>query len=77
MKKDARVYAEIPWQLMDGFRDVLMHACEGVDLRRVWTIASRDLPVVRVALERTLPPLPELERELAGEDPTKSIGDGG
>lgn len=61
-------HPEIPWQLMAGFRDVLIHAYEGVDVRRVWTIATRDLPVVKAAIAAILPPLEELERELGGPD---------
>ena len=60
-------HPEIPWQLMAGFRDVLIHAYEGVDLGRVWSIATRDLPAVRAAIASVLPPLDQLERELAGE----------
>ncbi|MGH7773980.1 MAG: HepT-like ribonuclease domain-containing protein [Candidatus Binatia bacterium] len=33
-----RRHSEIPWRLMTGFRDVLIHAYEGVDLKRVWQI---------------------------------------
>ncbi len=58
----------IPWKLMAGFRDVLIHDYEGVDLNRVWEIATRDLPPVKAAIARMLPPLDQLERELAGED---------
>ena len=53
---------------MAGFRDVLIHAYEGVDVRRVWAIATRDLPVVKAAIAAILPPLEELERELDGPD---------
>ena len=35
---------------MAGFRDVLIHGYEGVDLARVWLAASRDLPEVEQAL---------------------------
>ena len=58
-------HPEIPWRLMAGFRDVLIHAYEGVDLRRVWTIAVRDLPPVKAALAALLPPLDSIEKELA------------
>ena len=61
-------HPEIPWRLMAGFRDVLIHGYEGVDLRRVWLAATKDLPAVVVVLLRILPPLDQLERELAGED---------
>jgi uncharacterized protein with HEPN domain len=60
-----RAYSQIPWRLMAGFRDVLIHAYEGVDLKRVWWIVRQDLPVVKEAIEKLLPPLEELEKELA------------
>ena len=40
---------------------------EGVDLRQVWKVAENEAPPIRVAVEKLLPPLAELERELAGE----------
>jgi uncharacterized protein with HEPN domain len=66
---DYRVrHPEIPWRLMSGFRDVLIHGYEGLDLGRIWTAATRDLPTVRSAITAILPPLDRLERELAGDD---------
>ena len=59
---------------MAGFRDVLIHGYEGVDLGRVWTTATRDLPAVRDAILAILPPLEQLERELAGDIPDASRG---
>ena len=71
-KRIPREYREqhpnIPWRLMAGFRDVLIHAYEGVDLNRVWEIATQDLPPVKDAITSMLPPLDQLERELAGDD---------
>ena len=58
-------HPEIPWRLMAGFRDVLIHAYEGIDLKRVWRIVRHDLPAVKKAIEKILPPLEELEKELA------------
>lgn len=58
----------IPWRLMTGFRDVLIHAYEGVDLKRVWHVVSQDLPPVKEAIAGMLPPLDQLEKELAGDD---------
>ena len=52
---------------MAGFRDVLIHDYEGVDLERVWRIAQEDLPAVKTALAQILPSLEQLEREIAEE----------
>jgi uncharacterized protein with HEPN domain len=59
---------QIPWRALAGLRDVLIHQYEGVDLGRVWTIIAQDLPRLRESISALLPPLDELERELAGED---------
>lgn len=61
-------HPEIPWRALAGLRDVLIHQYEGVDLGRVWMIVENDLPGIRHAVARLLPPLDQLERELAGED---------
>jgi uncharacterized protein with HEPN domain len=66
-----RAHSQIPWRLMDGFRDVLIHAYEGVDLKRVWQIVRNDLLLVKAAIEKILPPLEELEKELAEPETDK------
>lgn len=66
-----RAHSQIPWRLMAGFRDVLIHAYEGIDLKRVWWIVRHDLPVVKEAIEKLLPPLEELEKELAEPETDK------
>lgn len=63
-----RRHPEIPWRLMAGFRDILIHAYEGIDLKRVWSIVRHDLPKVKDVIEAILPPLEELEKELAGPE---------
>lgn len=60
-------YSEIPWKGMAGLRDVLIHHYEGVNLARVWAVVEHDLPTIEEAISRVLPPLDQLEREIAGE----------
>lgn len=60
-------HTDIPWRLMSGFRDVLIHDYDGVNLIRVWHIADSDLPIVRNKISALLPSLDTLEKEIAGE----------
>ncbi|MBI5966471.1 MAG: DUF86 domain-containing protein [Deltaproteobacteria bacterium] len=62
----------IPWRMMTAFRGVLIHNYEGVSLSRVWDIIEKELPQLKTALSTILPPLEQLERELAGEDEPRS-----
>jgi uncharacterized protein with HEPN domain len=57
----------IPWRALAGLRHVLIHQYEGVDLEKVWAIVEGELPGLRQAIAGLLPPLDQLERELAGE----------
>lgn len=61
-------HPEIPWRALSGLRDVLIPQYQGVDLQRVWAIVEQDLPGLKAAIGALLPPLDQLERELAGED---------
>jgi uncharacterized protein with HEPN domain len=45
---------EIPWRRLAGFRDVLIHQYEGVDLEEVWKRVSEDLPPLFDSLKRLL-----------------------
>jgi uncharacterized protein with HEPN domain len=49
-------------------RDVLIHQYEGVNVEEVWRIVEKELPALQQAIAEVLPPLDQLERELAGED---------
>lgn len=61
-------HPDLPWRALAGLRDVLIHQYEGVDLERVWAIVEKDLPPLKRATAELLPPLDQLERELAGEE---------
>jgi uncharacterized protein with HEPN domain len=61
-------HPQIPWRSLAGLRDVLIHQYNSVDLDRVWAIVEGELPGLREAIAALLPPLDQLERELAGED---------
>ena len=63
----------IPWRELAGFRDILIHQYEGISLAEVWQIVERDLEPLRQAIAAILPPLDELEKEVAGDE--ESNGD--
>jgi uncharacterized protein with HEPN domain len=46
---------EIPWKLIAGMRDYLIHAYDAVDLEEVWRVATRDLPDLVEKLQPLLP----------------------
>ncbi|MGC9333816.1 MAG: DUF86 domain-containing protein [Anaerolineae bacterium] len=48
-------HPEIPWTLMAGMRDKLIHGYDIVDLKEVWETANRDVPDLLQWLEPYLP----------------------
>lgn len=63
----------IPWRELAGLRDVLIHQYEGVSLNEIWRMVEKDLLPLRQAIAGMLPPLEELERQIAGdEEPPES-----
>jgi uncharacterized protein with HEPN domain len=45
---------EVPWHLVVGARNVLVHGYFLVDPDEVWGMVERDLPMLREAVERLL-----------------------
>jgi len=43
---------EIPWKLMSGMRDVLIHDYEGIDPYTVWDTIQQNVPVLIVELQK-------------------------
>ena len=48
----------LPWLLMAGMRDHLIHGYDAVDLEEVWKTATHDVPEVLIKLEPLLPQPP-------------------
>jgi uncharacterized protein with HEPN domain len=63
-----QVHPTIPWRSLAALRDVLIHQYEGVSLPEVWEVVEKHLPPIREALVTLLPPLDQLEREIAGDE---------
>ncbi len=51
-------HKDIPWSLIAGMRDKLIHAYDEVDLQEVWRTVERDIPEL---LQRIEPLLPKLD----------------
>ena len=66
-------HTTVPWRLLAAFRDVLIHDYESVNLDRIWTIITDELPGLEKAIQDMLPPLDELEIEIAGESGSEDL----
>lgn len=67
-------HPSIPWRALAGFRDVLIHQYEGVSIAEVWQIVERDLSGLKASISAILPPLDQIEKELAG-DSSPDVGE--
>lgn len=61
-------HPQVPWRGLAGFRDVLVHQYDSIDVQEMWRVVELELPPLMVSLASLLPPLDQLEREIAGED---------
>jgi uncharacterized protein with HEPN domain len=61
-------HPSIPWRELAGFRDVLIHQYEGVSILEIWRIVEKNLEPLRQAIKKILPPMEELERQIAGDE---------
>lgn len=50
---------DIPWKLIAGMRDHLIHAYDTVDLEEVWRTATVDIPALLSVLEPLVPSKPD------------------
>ena len=48
-------HPEVPWALIEGMRDKLIHAYDQVDLDEVWGTVERDIPELFRFMEPLLP----------------------
>ena len=55
LPEDVRAAApEIPWSEIVGMRNILVHGYFDIDTDIVWDAATRDVPVIKSAVERLL-----------------------
>ena len=50
----AKFHAEIPWRILYGLRNRIVHDYEGVNLQLIWEIISKDIPDLLIKLEKIL-----------------------
>ncbi len=49
-----RQYPGIPWKVMAGMRDRIVHGYDVVDLQIVWDVVKRDIPQVKPQIQKIL-----------------------
>jgi uncharacterized protein with HEPN domain len=52
------VHADIPWKLIGGMRDTMIHRYFGVKLDLVWQVVEKDIPALQSRIEAILATMP-------------------
>jgi uncharacterized protein with HEPN domain len=47
-------YPNIPWRVMAGMRDRIIHGYDVVDLQIVWDVVKRDIPQIKPQIRKIL-----------------------
>jgi uncharacterized protein with HEPN domain len=47
-------YPQLPWKDIAGIRDKLIHEYFGVDIDAVWDTVKKDIPVLKLEIEKVL-----------------------
>jgi uncharacterized protein with HEPN domain len=67
-------HPHIPWRQFTGFRDVLIHQYDRIDLKVVWDAIERDLPQLKDAAEAMLRGLESNDDAQPDSPPSGQIG---
>ncbi len=51
----AQAHSEVPWRLLYGLRNRIVHDYEGVNLQLIWEIISGDIPELLTVLQQIQP----------------------
>jgi len=68
-------HPSVPWRELAGFRDVLIHQYEGVSIAEIWRVIEKNLEPLLLAIKAILPPLEELEKQIAGDEEPEKEGE--
>lgn len=49
-------YSHVPWRRIAGFRDIIVHVYDDIDMNLVWKIATKSVPALLEQLEALLIP---------------------
>jgi uncharacterized protein with HEPN domain len=57
LSEDTRqTVSEIPWRQFAGFRDILIHQYDGINISEIWLTIENDLPILKEAVRTILGP---------------------